>query len=406
MYTESSGDTPTKPDAFISYVEEDHDVASQIASCLEKKGYATWYYERDCLPGLPYLVQVGEAIEACRAILLIVSPESLGSNQVTNEVVRAYEARKCFVPILRNITHVELQNRQPLWRQCLGAATSIAIPREGVDAIVPRIEAGLRALGIQPPKPGPQVSTVRSAPRKGEAVGRRVNSLGNTMIRVPEEYLVSWQPPVAALFVSATCVSNLDYLEFVRAGHPEPGCDPERPKERTWTDKKCPETMLRHPVIYITPSHARSFCEWLTNKERAEGIIGSSERYTLPIFEQWKRVAQTGGLPQDFLTDRQWEEGRHQPTEPADWGSPNPMGLYCLFGNVFEWCLEERSKEYPYQGRTTTKRWSLAVGGGWASSRDWLMESVRKGHYGAIWCPVGPRCVKDAGFRLWLVSRG
>ncbi len=36
---------------FISHVEEDSSIALRIASALEAKGYSTWYYERDSVPG-------------------------------------------------------------------------------------------------------------------------------------------------------------------------------------------------------------------------------------------------------------------------------------------------------------------------------------------------------------------
>jgi hypothetical protein len=135
---------------FISYVEEDADIALEIAQGLEEAGYTTWYYERDSLPGLSYLVQVREAIEQARAVVLIISPDSLGSKQVTSEIVRSHECDKPFVPLLHNITHTEFQQRQPEWQQALGAATSIQIPQEGAHVIVPRLVAGLKALGIQP----------------------------------------------------------------------------------------------------------------------------------------------------------------------------------------------------------------------------------------------------------------
>ncbi len=135
---------------FISHVEEDQKIALEIAKGLEEAGYTTWYYERDGIPGVGYLEQVGKAIDQSQAIILIISPDSLGSNQVTNEVVRAYESRKPFIPVLQKINHDEFQRRQPIWRQALGDATSITIPPVGVSAILPRIIAGISSLGIHP----------------------------------------------------------------------------------------------------------------------------------------------------------------------------------------------------------------------------------------------------------------
>jgi tetratricopeptide (TPR) repeat protein len=78
----------------------------------------------------------------------VISRDSLGSKQITKEVDRAHECDKPFIPLLRDVTHVEFQNRQPEWRQAIGTATSIRIPPEGISAILPRIVKGLKALGI------------------------------------------------------------------------------------------------------------------------------------------------------------------------------------------------------------------------------------------------------------------
>ncbi len=138
------------PDVFISHVEEDTDVAEEIARGLEAAGYATWYYERDSLAGVPYLEQVGLEIDRCQALVLIVSPASWGSFQVTREVERAYEGGKRLIPVLRGVTHAEFQTRQQIWRQAVGTAASVSIPPAGVGAILPRITAGLKFLGIEP----------------------------------------------------------------------------------------------------------------------------------------------------------------------------------------------------------------------------------------------------------------
>jgi len=137
-------------DVFISHVEEDETIAMQIAQGLEVAGYTTWYYERDSIPGVSYLLHTRQAIEQSQAIILIISPQSLGSQQVTREVVRAHESSKYFIPVLRNVSHLEFQKRQPEWEEAIGAATSIRLPVEGATAILPRIIAGLKALGIDP----------------------------------------------------------------------------------------------------------------------------------------------------------------------------------------------------------------------------------------------------------------
>jgi hypothetical protein len=150
--TTSSITVPSKnqPNAvFISHVEEDAKIALDIADGLEKEGYQTWYYERDTLTGPSYLIQTKQAIENSQAVIVIISPNSLGSNQITKEVIRTHEACKPFVPVLNGISHSEFQARQPEWQEAIGAAASIPIPEQGVAAILPRIIGGLVSLGVR-----------------------------------------------------------------------------------------------------------------------------------------------------------------------------------------------------------------------------------------------------------------
>lgn len=140
-------------EVFISYAEEDGDIARAIAAGLEQYDYSTWYYERDSVLGANYLWQTGEAIEKAPVFLLLVSPKSIGSRQVTSEVVRAFECGKTFLPVLDNLTHAEFQRQQPVWRQAVGAAASVRIPSGGVAAVLPNILTGLRNLSLKPVRP-------------------------------------------------------------------------------------------------------------------------------------------------------------------------------------------------------------------------------------------------------------
>jgi hypothetical protein len=137
-------------DVFISHVEEDSSVATQLSDGLNDIGFSTWLYERDILPGLSYLVQRGDAIKTCKAFLLLITPRSIGSYQVGAEVVRAFEQERPFLPLRQDISHADLQRRQPAWRQAIGSSASIVIDSGDIDSAVRRLAAGLRLLSIHP----------------------------------------------------------------------------------------------------------------------------------------------------------------------------------------------------------------------------------------------------------------
>jgi hypothetical protein len=140
---------------FISHVEENRATAEAIVRGLQSAGYRAWSYELSSVPGPTYLLQVVNAIEQASAVILIISPQALGSHQVAREIEAAHELDRPIIPVLQDITHEKYLQRRPEWRLALGAYTSIEVPREGVDAIMHKIVGGLQAFGVEPGEPSP-----------------------------------------------------------------------------------------------------------------------------------------------------------------------------------------------------------------------------------------------------------
>jgi hypothetical protein len=138
---------------FISHVEENRATAEAIVRGLQSAGYEAWSYELSSVPGPTYLLQVMNAIEQAGAVILVISPQALGSHQVAREIEAAHELDRPIIPVLQDITHEKYLQRRPEWRLALGAYTSIEIPREGVGAIMQKIVGGLQAFGVQPGGP-------------------------------------------------------------------------------------------------------------------------------------------------------------------------------------------------------------------------------------------------------------
>src|SRR5271154_5702405 len=134
---------------FISYVQEDGAVAYEIAAGLESQGYSAWYYERDCPAGADYFEETHKAISDCEAMVIVISPRSLPSDQITREIVRAVESSKATFPLLLEVTHDDYAHRRPGWHQAMAAANATRIPPERVATVVPSLVAGLGAKGIQ-----------------------------------------------------------------------------------------------------------------------------------------------------------------------------------------------------------------------------------------------------------------
>lgn len=135
---------------FMSHVIGDAPLMGEAAQGLEAAGYTVWYFERDVLPGTSYLTQIAQAMDSCDAIILLVTPPALESDQVTKEVVGAFERGIPLFPVLVDVTPAELKERQPEWRHALGGTAMFTLGPNGLCEAVPRIIEGLVAKGIQP----------------------------------------------------------------------------------------------------------------------------------------------------------------------------------------------------------------------------------------------------------------
>ncbi len=141
-------DSPRKL-VFLSYVEEDGDVAHAIAEGLEAKDYSTWYYERDCPTGADYFEETYKAISDCDAMIVLISPRSLPSDQITREIVRAVESSKATLPLLLDVSHDEYAKRRPGWKQAMAASNATRVSVDRIPTIIPALVAGLNAKGIR-----------------------------------------------------------------------------------------------------------------------------------------------------------------------------------------------------------------------------------------------------------------
>lgn len=130
-----------------------------------------------------------------------------------------------------------------------------------------------------------------------------------------------------------------------------------------------------HPAVRVSWIDAQAFCEWLTEKERTAGKIGSRQNYRLPTDEEWSTAA---GLPtptgkgirsmfrdmEHYSWGTNWPPtkgaGNYDPglnvdkydnTSPVGSFSANIFGLYDMGGNVWQWCEDRHSDEYDRMSR-------------------------------------------------------
>lgn len=83
---------------FLSHVQSDGAFASALSSHLEKRGFSVWSPGLEIMPGDNAWLRIGEALRKSRAMVVLLSPASMGSENVRREIEYAlgdpnYEGR-------------------------------------------------------------------------------------------------------------------------------------------------------------------------------------------------------------------------------------------------------------------------------------------------------------------------
>ena len=126
-----------------------------------------------------------------------------------------------------------------------------------------------------------------------------------------------------------------------------------------------------HPAVEVRWDEAEAFCAWLSQRERASGLLGANEGYRLPTSDEWTSSlgqAQDGDpstIPGNFGPALKSDSFPH--TSEVGTFQSNALGLYDLRGNVWEWCTAWPSEEGVIR---------ILRGGGW---RDHVPELLASG---------------------------
>ena len=152
----------------------------------------------------------------------------------------------------------------------------------------------------------------------------------------------------------------------------------------------------QHPVVFVNLKDATAFCEWLTKREHASGVLPMEAYYRVQTCydydfalrgESKLKDANRASALIDYLKNNEAKEDAslnakiHRGnnvgiSSPVNFGDPNSSGFVFLGGNVFEWCLD-----------------ALPLGGEQAARQEQIFVPYRQ-------VLTGVERVEDHGFRI------
>lgn len=262
-----------------------------------------------------------------------------------------------------------------------------------------RQEETNRKQWVQPPPPASQPKF----PQPGKPW---TNSLGMIFLPVPG---------IDALFC-AWETRRQDYRVFVEVN--------QNTNDIKWKNPQLPPGES-HPVVYVNWTDATSFCKWLTEKERKQGLLEETQGYRLPTDLEWSGAvglgkeegktpkARTGKVKKKYPWGPNWppptvagnypgkeveaastfgaqtiKDHRDDFPKTAPVGSfqPNEHGLFDLGGNVWEWCQDAYDPTEPSR---------VLRGGAWDTADSTELLSSYRNDLGPLYRRpnVGFRCV-------------
>ena len=86
-------------DVFISYAHQDKPIAYAACAIVEKIGIRCWIAPRDIAPGEEYAAALSEALESCKAFVLIFSRRANEFPHIKREVERAVSRGVPLIPV-------------------------------------------------------------------------------------------------------------------------------------------------------------------------------------------------------------------------------------------------------------------------------------------------------------------
>ena len=164
-------------DYFFSYARDDSDFVLKLAKDLRAGGASLWLDQLDIKPGQRWDSAVEEALQRAKGMILILSPDSVASNNVMDEVSYALEEGKLVVPVfdrecnipfrLRRVQYINFTTDYSQGLAQLLMVLDVKKPPETEEAAQPEPQAA-EAPAATTPAPSPQQPAATAPPPEPE----------------------------------------------------------------------------------------------------------------------------------------------------------------------------------------------------------------------------------------------
>lgn len=100
------------PLTFLSYSREDSEFALKLAQDLRSAGLNIWMDQLNIQAGMRWDHRVEKALEDCHCLMILLSPDAIGSSNVLDELAYALDEEKRVVPVMHRACKIPLRLRR------------------------------------------------------------------------------------------------------------------------------------------------------------------------------------------------------------------------------------------------------------------------------------------------------
>lgn len=377
-----------QPDIFISYSSKDKTIADAVCDYLEKRGIDCWIAPRDVRPGFRYGGEIVKAIKSCKITILIFSGHSNDSEDVANEIHRAFVNKKTIIPFkieevsicddldyyLSNKHWVDASSNPAgyfdyLYNNCskfiaayAGILPEVPVASAKAEDYIERQAEKLRIAEAKRKKEEEKAERIKRAKekeKKKEEEKRRREAEAAAK-REEEERLVALAGEM--VFVESGT--------FTMGATPEQGsnaANDEKPIHKVTLDSfyigKYPVTqkqwktvMEDNPAFFEGDDYPVESVNWIDVQKFISKLNElTGKNFRLPTEAEWEYAARGGKRSRGFkysgsdsLYDVGWfrDNSDKKITHPIGLLKGNELEIYDISGNVWEWCSDYYSSTY------------------------------------------------------------